>query len=49
VFAQYVGVDPECHRWVGMAEPCSHDVYWDTSQEQGRGMQVAKIMQAGMR
>ena len=49
MLAQHVGVDPKGHRWVGVAEPCRHDVYWDPGQEQGGGVQVAKIMQAGVR
>jgi hypothetical protein len=49
MLAEHVGVDPQCHGRICVAEPRGHYVYRDPGQEQGGRMQVAKIMQACVR
>ncbi len=48
MFAQDVGVDPQCHGRVSVTEPGSDDVDRDAGQQQGGRVQVAKIVQPGV-
>jgi hypothetical protein len=49
MLSQHVGVDAQGHGWVGVAEPGSDDMYRDSGQKQCGGVQVAQVVQAGVR
>ena len=46
--ADDVGVDPERDGRVGVAEAGRDDVDRDAGQQQGRGVEVAQVVQAGV-
>ena len=48
LFTQDVRVDPQCHGRVSVTEPGSDDMDRDACQQQGRRVQVAKIVQPGV-
>jgi len=44
-----VGVDPERDRWVGVAEPGRDDVDGNAGQEERGRVEVAQVVEPGVR
>jgi hypothetical protein len=44
-----MGVDAQSHSRIGMAKAGCYDVDRDSCEQQGCGLQIAKIMKPGMR
>jgi hypothetical protein len=49
MLAQHMGVDPQRHRGIGVAEAGGNDVDRHACEQQSGGMQMAKIMKARVR